>query len=181
MSVNPGVLFGSDPSSSGGAIPRTYYYNGYYPASSSNYWTNANTTYGDFTAVGTIPTITQAQANNFPSISNAASSLPGISFTANRTGTIEFTIFASVQMGVFGNAVNIRLIESNTSTVIGSMNCDTGQASMQSFGGFFSATNATAYNFKLQASVNTGTVYIGSSGSPTGTGSQLTFIMKYVS
>lgn len=170
-------------------LPGNLYWSGYYPQSGSNYWTVATSaTFIDFTVVGTIPSPT-ALVNSGFTISKATSSLPGISFTAPRTGVIRIAVTASYVPGsaTIQNIWAVKLQETTTSTYIAgctgavTANSTTDIAVTASFNGYFVATAATAYNFNLQATNLTAgvTAFIGAftnNNQPC-----LSFAMEYIS
>ena len=166
-------------------VPGSYYYCGYYPASTSNYWTNTSNTFGDFTVVGTIPTITALNNSNFGSVTNATSNLPGLGITAPRTGTIRITVTAAIIPGLNASSASwgFELFESSTSTIInftsgGTLaNSVTGASFPVTIVGYFPATLSTAYNFKVRGAISTGTFYIGDFSTA---GSELSFSMEYI-
>jgi hypothetical protein len=162
----------------------------YYPGSASNYWGNNGTgSFQDFGVNGTIPSPTVLFNTTFGTIGLAASSLPGISLTAPRTGIIEFTVIAAVVWteNTAGQGVTpqLSLVETITSTIMGyaslvsvsTLTSNPTQVQMQIIG-HFPATASTAYNFKLQGQVNGATMYIGGT---TATQTCLNFSLKYIS
>lgn len=166
------------------SLPGTFYYAGYYPGSGSNNWSNSNTSYGDFTANGSIPSPTTLVNSNFGTVSNATSNLPGINFSAPRTGTIKITALLTVFPGSSaGTAIySVELLESTTSTLLGA---NSGQASANSVNsiafpcvliGYMPVTASTTYNFKLQSQINTGTLLLNGVAS----GAGLTFYLDYI-
>lgn len=171
---------------SGQPEPGAYQYSGYYPNSNINYWTNANTSYGDFSVTGTIPSLTTIKTSNFGTVSKATSSLPGINFVAPKTGCIRMTVVASYFPGSSASAAKwaMKLLESTTSTLMAETSGQMGQQSSVAMStpitlvGYFDATVSTTYNFKLQSLISTDTFYI---GALTGvTNAMLTFAMEYI-
>ncbi len=158
------------------------YYNGYYPGSASNYWTLTSSTYADFTVVGSIPTISIAQGAGL-TVTNAASSLPGIAFTPAVTGVIEITALISLTPGTIGTAVvwDTQLYEGNTATVIDQFGVNTANnlvsnAEQIIVSGFFAVTASTAYSFRIRAKTSASTLYIGAATND----SCLAFKVRYV-
>jgi hypothetical protein len=161
--------------------PGDYYASVYYPGSGTNYWSNANSSIGDFTTVGTIPTPSVYVNSNFGTISKATSSLPGINFVAPRTGTIRITVTLQLQSSTSTQNMVVRLVESTTSTTLADAGYYNGSGGALSSTvitvvGYFPATLSTTYNFKIQGYTSSGTEYIDSGG----TSSQLTFAMEYI-
>lgn len=165
------------------AKPGSIYYSGYYPGSASNYWSNANTSFGDFSVTGTIPTITVISSAGF-TVTNAASNLPGIAFTAPRTGVIRMTVVVPVLPGQNAIATNygLKLIESGSSTLVSiggggvTDNITTNLEHPVTLVGYFAATATSSYNFKLQSEISSGTLYLGAV-----TNGSLLFAMEYIS
>lgn len=169
------------------ALPGTFYWSGYYPPSSANYWTNTNTGgFGDFTVNGTIPTPTALQTANWNAVSKATSSFPGINFSAPRTGVIKIT--AMVCLIGSNNATSavwgLKLLESTTSTdlaFVGGSQYGSGATVLEmthTLVGYFPATASTTYNFKLQGVVASVTMFIGGVAS---SGAELSFALEYIS
>lgn len=167
-----------------GPYPGATYYSGYYPQSGSNYWSNANTSYGDFTVAGTIPDPTQISNSGF-TIAKATSSLPGINFVAPRSGVIEVTAIASFLPGqeAGGNLWALKMLESVGSTDIAFAS---GSIATQNtinselpvtIVGYLPVNYGQTCNIKLQSAIASGTAYIGSFAS----GVALTFKMHYIS
>lgn len=168
-------------------IPPGYYaFAVYYPMSSANYWTNTTTTgYSDFTVNGTIPTPTTAFVSGSWSLAKATSNLPGISFTAPHTGTLEIDFHFPVFTGASTSAsMAFTLLETSSSTNLDyssqfvSNNSTTEVSQFMQLKGLISTTFGTSYNFKIQGvSSNASTVYIGDLGS---SGGQLSITAKYI-
>lgn len=165
-------------------FPGKYHLSCYYPGSGTNYWSRSNASYGDLTVSGTIPTPTTIRNANFGTISKATSNLPGIAFTAPRTGIIKIVCNLAV-LPTQSNSVSnwsCKLLESVTSTdiafVSGSTtnNLTNNLCLPASMVGYFSATAATAYNLKVQSSNGVGTLYIGAAAFETCLG----FAMEYI-
>lgn len=137
------------------------YYNGYFVGSGSNYWSLASASYVDFTANGTIPSPTQLQNLNFGTVNGAASSLPGISFTAPFTGSVRIIVSAMIIPGQVGvtATMGLRLIETNSATVIDLMGQSIGNNSVVNaqftteLVGYFNVTASSTYEFKLQGKI----------------------------
>jgi hypothetical protein len=167
LSVNPGVLFSSDPSSSSGSAPAIKgYYNAYFIGSGSNYWTTTSTTYADFTATGTLPAPTVLQSSGFATIGGAASSLPGIKLTAPNTGLLRVTALCNLLLADGGFTSGVQLFEGTSSTVLdlwGSFdNVSLGTDQFQvTLVGYFSVTVGTVYTFKIQGKVSANTLFLG--------------------
>lgn len=167
------------------SLPGNFYWSGYYPMSSSNYWSNTNSlSYGNFTVNGTIPSPTALQNNGF-TVSNAASNLPGISFTAPRTGVIKFTVVPSMSLGGTSSANTgaVEWLESTTSTSIAFNSFYEAPSQGPNYVspvlvGYFSATVSTAYNFKMQGLSTQATMYIGGLNF---NGAELSIAMEYIS
>lgn len=176
------------PAANGGTglttgLPGFNYANIFYPASTSNYWSNANTSLGDFTAHGTIPTPTVFQSSGFGAISVATSSLPGFNFSAPRTGTIKITAIATSEPTSNATLATwvLDLSESTTSTDIATVSglgfLNSGVNYPIVLSGYFNTTASTTYNFKLKSAVSAGTFFIGDGAA---TGVQLSFQMEYI-
>jgi hypothetical protein len=167
--------------------PGAYRYIGSYPGSGSNYWSRTSTSYGDFTVTGTIPTIAAAASGNSGiTVANAASDLPGVSFTAPRTGTIRVTFDAVILPGQ--NAAQtqwaIQLYETTIGAVIGAdiggslaTNNTKNEEYPVRITAYLNVTASTAYNIKLQGKITAGTIFIGPAGSA---GSGLIVNLEYV-
>lgn len=178
---------GSTAAPTWGTLPGNYYWNGQYILSASNYWTNTNTSTGDFTVNGTIPTVTTNQTGGFSTISNATSNLPGINFSAPRTGTLKISMYPSIYYGLSATQFtwSMEIFESTTSTVVGSTSGNivgNNVANLNSptlVNGYFNTTNGVTYNFKLRGAVNTGTLYLGLLSNSV-LGSQFSIWMEYI-
>lgn len=166
------------------ALPATAaFYNGYFPGSGSNFWSTTSASYVDFTANGTIPSPTQLQNLGFGTVNGAASSLPGISFTAPRSGWIKVTAIASIVPGNVASQsiVGLRIFESSTSTIVDLKAQESGGNSAGNqyptpLSGYFLATSGSSYTFKLQGKISASTLFIGVFN----TDNQLSFEMQYV-
>lgn len=167
---------------SSGTLPGSLYASVYYPYNSTNFWSNANTSIGDYTVNGTIPSPSTYVNAGFGTISKATSSLPGINFSAPRTGTLRLTVTLAT-IATASDFVVITLVESTTSTTLGSAGITFVSGASSGGGstivGYFPTTASTTYNFKLQSQTNAGTNQI--TGGGAATGSQLTFAMEYIS
>lgn len=167
--------------------PGDYRYIGSYPGSTSNYWSRASNTLGDFTVTGSIPTIAAASSGNSGiTVANATSNLPGCSFTAPRTGVIRITFTAVILPGQ--NAAqtqwSLQMYETTTAALIGT---DLGGslATQNTVNGewpviltaYLSVTATTAYNIKLQGRITAGTIFIGPASS---SGSGLICNLEYI-
>jgi hypothetical protein len=171
---------------SGSTPPGNYYWSGYYPASGSNEWSTTSTgPIGDFSVTGTIPSPTVLQQSGF-TVSKATSSLPGINFSAPRTGTLKMVVHGTVVPGLNAAATQawLQLNESTTSTTLDStqwyITANNVQQKNEQFTlvGYFTTTASTTYNFKLQGFITSGTFYIG--GYTAAGVSMLTFTMDYI-
>ena len=184
------VLFsgGSSANAAWGILPGAYYWTGYYPASASNYWSSTNTSIGDFTVVGTIPTPTALQTANWNSVSKATSNLPGVNFSAPKTGVINVSVsFCYYPVQITTNTTfELTFLESTTATTLALYsggNTFSASASEPScypvrLEGMMSVTASTTYNFKIQEyHTNAGTSYLGNTN---GNGSELSFVFKYI-
>lgn len=173
------------PSGGTSTAPGTYYSHTYYPNSTSNYWSLTSATDTDFTVTGTIPSPTVLVNPNFGTISKATSNLPGINFSAPRTGVIKVTCIASAQPSNNATAAvwDIVLLESTTSTTLFTAtgaHYGSGTVGIEypiTLIGYFSATASTTYNFKLKGATASGTMFIGAYSA---TGSCLSFSMEYI-
>jgi hypothetical protein len=177
-----GIVAKANGGTGSATYPGDYYASVYYPGSGTNYWTNANASYGDYTAVGTIPSPSTYVNSNFGTISKATSSLPGINFSAPRTGTIKMIVTVLVQPNSASQYLSNQLIESTTSTVLFNTTIQSVLVTdlniyQQTLIGYFSATATTTYNFKLQGSTNTGTMTINSGVT---SASMVSFSMEYI-
>lgn len=167
VSIDASGNLGVSTPSGGSGIPNGRYH-GYYPLSALNYWSNGTTgsTYGNFTVNGTIPSPTTLYPTvGFTSVGLAASSLPGIAFTAPTTGTV-FIEFDIVQVASGSTtAINYQLFETTTSTIVGTAAGDANGYlfyATQSVNGFFDVTASTSYNIIVQSTLSAGTNNIGS-------------------
>jgi len=167
---------GSAPASNG-----TYL--GYYPADVTNNWSNVSATFADFTANGTIPSPTTIYNTGFTTPTLPASSLPGITFTAPVTGTLEIEFDVQV-FGNVGFQESYRLIETGGSTVLSTANNDSGSyPGWKHFSGFLDVTASSSYTVVIQAANSGGgTIHIAGNGiSPAVAGtSALNIKMKYI-
>jgi len=170
-----------------GSPPGAYRYIGSYPNSASNYWARTSASYGDFTITGAIPPITAASAGNSGiTVANATSNLPGVSFTAPRTGTIRVSMLVAVLPGQNASAApwGIQLYETTTAAVFGAdvgasvgNNASANAEWIVPIIGYLNVTGTTAYNIKLQGKISAGTIYIGAVNSA---GSCLVVNLEYV-
>jgi len=159
--------------------PGTTYYKGYYPSSTSNYWSTTSASFTNFTVTGTIPSPTVLVNSGFTTPTLPTGNLPGITFTAPRTGVIEVQFNVNTLLSA-AQASDIRLIEANSSTIldygsIGNISVIE-EAMMITMNGYFPVTASTSYTFKVQGQTNAGTVYIGSTSVFLG----LSMAMKYI-
>lgn len=156
-----------------------------YPQSSSNYWNTTSGTMADFSVTGTIPTPTTMKNGGMGTISKATSNLPGFSFVAPKTGTIEVRFIAHVliQSTTVGTNYGVELLETTTATTLDNIGSGL-NTNAANFGfcwvltGFLDVTQGTTYNFKIRGFTSVGTLYIGAFG--TGTGGALAMDAKYV-
>lgn len=171
----------------GNSNPGLFHYSSYYPMSGINYWSNANTSFGDFTVVGSIPAPTVIVNSNFGTVTKATSDLPGLNVAAApRTGTIRVTCIISYIPGLQAAANNwaLKCRESVTSTDIAftaggiTTNSVVNEMTTATLVGYFSATVGTAYNFKLQSLTQAGTFYVG--GYAVSNTSQLQINLEYI-
>ncbi len=167
--------------------PGTYYWSGYYPASGSNEWTTTNTGgFVDFTVIGTIPSPTVLNQSGF-TVSKATSSLPGINFSAPRTGVLKIMVHGTIIPGLNAAATQayLQFHESTTPTILDStqwyITANNVQQKNEQFTlvGYFPTTASTTYNFKLQGYITSGTFYVG--GYTAAGTSMLTYAMEYIS
>lgn len=179
------------PKANGGTgsttYPGDYYATVYYPASTTHYWTNANSTITDYAVVGGTMTSPSTYVNsNFGTISKATSDLPGINFSAPRTGVIRMvaTVTANENNAAAQRDWAVFLHESTTSTLMASaigqsssLNATSG-IKVVTLTGYFSATASTTYNFKIQSLISGNTLYLYSASTA---GSMLSFQMDYIS
>lgn len=181
-----GIVAKANGGTGSSTYPGDYYYSGYYPNSTVNYWSSTNTSIGDFSTVGSIPTITPLQGANI-TVTNATSNLPGFHIaSAPRTGTLKIScVLAYVPSQVSGaNPYYLSLIESTTSTTIGSFGAGTAYGATPAISapvtivGYFNTTSGTPYNFKIQTlSGSASAAYIGAENSGA---AALTFTMEYI-
>jgi hypothetical protein len=168
-----------------GSSPTIPYYNGYFPNSSTNYWSTTSSTLANFTPAGSIPSPSTLQSSGL-TVSGASSSRSGISFTAPRTGVIEImchAIFVPGQIAGAAQAV-FQLTEIGSSTGVSNAsynitnNASLNSTPMISMSGFYSVTASSSYEFSLKGAVTSGaTLYIG--GFNTGAGC-LFYSIKYL-
>lgn len=166
-------------------FPGSFQLSVYYPGSSSNYWSRAaNASYGDFSVTGTIPTPTTIRNASFGTISKATSNLPGIAFTAPRTGIIKITTYLAFcpTQSALVSSWSVKLLESVTSTDVSFAGGSTTKNDVNNLAlpitmvGYFAATVSTAYNFKIQSATGQGTGFIGASNFENCLG----FTMEYI-
>lgn len=167
-------------------VPGVYYVSAYYPSSNANFWSSTSATSANFTTNGTIPAPTILVSSNFGTISNATSSLPGINFSAPRTGVIKVTAqITGVAASTGTNNYQIVLQESTTATTISLMGgTNNGTATNNTdfnftMVGYLPVTSATTYNIKLTGSISTGTLNVGGQTAGVAT-STLTFNLNYI-
>ena len=167
-----------------GSPPGAYRYIGTYPQSTSNYWSNTSGSYGEFTVVGTIPTIS-IQHNSGFTVTNAGSDRPGCAFTAPRTGTIRVTFIASVLPGQIAgsNSWALQLYEGTTATALAYISGGvTAQATTNAewpvtLIGYLPVTISTSYDIRLRSATAGGsTFYVGAST----VGNALNINLEYV-
>jgi hypothetical protein len=167
----------------GPTAPGSFYWSGYYPLSTSNYWSNTSASLTNFTVNGTIPTPTVLNSNNITVTAISPTRFPGIRFTAPRTGVIQVTCFFSLvpSNSASPQAWEIELAEIMSSTVIGYINGDSGGSTIRgdvyTMAGYFSAISGNTVEFQLFSSVAGGTMFL---GSVPGSGSQLSFAINYI-
>lgn len=135
-------------------------YSGYYPWSASNYWLNSTSSggvYTDYTVFGTTPTPTTYYNSGFGTVSKTSGNLPGMTFTATKSGTIEVTFIISVRANSSNSS--FRLFESSTSTEIDAKYLIPATAPYPQIvlEGFFDVVAGTTYTFVTQ--------YVGDGGS----------------
>lgn len=157
------------------------YWNGYYPSSSTNYWSTASASYVDFTQNGTIPAVTQLQNLNMGTVS-LSGTLPSITFTAPHTGVIRVTamVLAIPANGAGTTTMGLRLVEAAGPTVIDICSDQIVNLSTDGFqytlSGYFSVTATTVYIFKVQGKTSANTLFIGAENHDV----CLSFKMEYV-
>jgi hypothetical protein len=155
------------------------YWNGYSPASTSNYWSLTSNTITDWTTNGT-PTITQLSNNGFGTVTIASSNRPGVAFTAPQTGTIKVTFNASSNASTT-TQLQHQLIETTGSTIFG---VSGGWGSNnQIFGGsiiwgYLNVVSGTTYNIVIQSATASPTALMGDFAFAS---TQLNIDMLYVS
>ena len=166
MANNFGTLFGSDPSGAGN-FGRAMYSGVFTGGSGGNYWSTTSHSKGDFTLSGTV-SLTQLQnvgTSGFGTVSAAASSLPGITFTAPATGYVRVT---SVLYGgtdaTTGNSIAYFLTD-GSGTVVAESSGTTTTGSVQigfcpTLIGYYSVTSGSSYTFKIMGATPNGTNYI---------------------
>lgn len=159
-------------------------YVGYYPLSSSNYWSNSNSsgTYTDFTPNGTIPSPTTIRNVSFGTPALPASSLPGITFVAPATGTIDvdFAVYAPANANTV--QVGYILLESGSSSIIGRATAtNSSQANSSThITGLLDVVYGNTYTLILRSSNNGGaTNYIGEYQGVSTPDSQMQITLKY--
>lgn len=165
-------------------LPGAYHLYVLYPNSSTNYWSKTGATYGDFTVTGTIPTPTTIKNSNFGTISKATSNLPGINFSAPRTGTIKCTAVMALLPGQNASVTqySYKMLESTTVVDIAFASGSIGENTTNNIQfpvtmtGYFDATAGVTYNFKLQGSISQGTAYVGASNGEQAVG----FVFEYI-
>jgi hypothetical protein len=161
-------------------------YNGYYQASGSNYWSNTTTgsSYGNFSATGTIPSPTVNFNTGFTTPTLPSGSLPGITFTAPYTGTLYISFSLTASSAPAEN-VNFQLWESSTSTEIDNIFVQLPQLDVPycSLSGYFAVTASTSYTVVIRSTSSGGTAtYINAGGqtSNVSSASMLTMRMHYI-
>lgn len=190
---NSGKFLTTDGSSTswgtaGGGARTLYFYQGYIPTSATNHYETTSTSYADYTIIGT-PALTAQTNTNFGTVTISTSNKPGIKVaSAPYTGWIKVTVILPTGCYNVGTGCDhtIELVEINSSTVIDqrvsthTQTLNNFVATMGTMSGYFAVTAASAYEFRIQGLVNSGstTGYIGDAGS-SGDGLQsVKFIME---
>lgn len=164
--------------------PGDYVYNAYYVSSQTNFWQRTSAAYGDFTVTGTIPNPTLIKNSNFGTVSKAASSLPGISFIAPRTGRIRVTFTVAILPGQVAGAQSgsVRLVDTNSGANLGygsvtaTKNDVTNGIWPVTVIGYLDATFGVSYDLKLQGAIGSATIYLGAANTET----CLNMVMEYI-
>lgn len=154
-----------------------------WPYSNVNYWstTNSSGTPVDLTVNGTIPTPTYLYSKGFATIGNTAGTLPGLTFVAPVSGTLEIEQAYHVNIGTASAGVS--LYETTTAKDLGrGMFYNLSSLGMwYTVSGFLDVVGGTTYTVVLRATVSGSTLSIGDIGGTASAASpQLAMKMKYV-
>ncbi len=149
---------GVTPGTGGGANKGIY--NGYFTSAAQ--WTNSTsgTTFVDWTNAGTA-TLTDLYKFGFVTVTGAASSLPGLAFTAPASGTIKVTFNCHLGISSGAGEPSVKLLESTTSTTLGYGSCYfnfTNWSITTPIVGYLNVTSGVAYNIKLLGNTGNGGV-----------------------
>lgn len=169
----------SNPSSSGFG---TAIYNGTFTGgNSSNFWSTTGAQ-SDFTLTGslTLTQLTNAGSVGFGTVTAAASSFPGITFTPLRTGLVEIiaTPYGGTDASSNVSVVSFFLVD-GSNVKINQASCTESSTQVPftpSIIGEYLVTAGIPVTFKLQGSAGVGTIYIFNQSD----GWLLNFAMKYV-
>jgi hypothetical protein len=164
-------------SSGGGNFGAGLYSGIFNNGSGSVYWSNTNTSLGDFTANGA-PAISQIYKSGFVTIGGAASNAPGITLTAPVSGTLEILVAIGDALTTANNGS--WALTDGSNTIIDAISFHepvTNAEEPATLKGFYDVTATSSYTFKVRGSIGSGTLYIG--GDSTGL-YLLSFTVKYV-
>lgn len=168
-------------------LPGVYNWHGYFPASTTNYW--SVTTAAGYTHVppsGTIPSPTELNNSNFGTVAKGISNYPGIIFSAPRTGTLKINVIADVlgSNATAASAWAIKMRETISAADIGFIAGKSWGAgnTIISFPvpmhALLNTTAGATYNIELLAVTGAGTFFF---GAVSDAGSELDFLLEYIS
>jgi hypothetical protein len=155
------------------------YWNGHYPSSASNNWSLTSSSIADFTVNGTIPSPTMDSSSGFGTVSKATSNLPGVNFSAPRSGLLKITIDCSTLAGA-GQGFGLRLVETTTATTLKDKGgtCPTGITIPTLLVGFLTVVSGTTYNVILRGLTSASSLNLNTDGS---FGTQMEITLEYKS
>lgn len=76
-------------------------------------WLTSSSTFADLTSAGTI-TLVQRQSNNFPAVSLASGTRPGVTFTPKKPGTYYLCMNPKAYVGTSGDQIGLRIYDGST-------------------------------------------------------------------
>lgn len=151
-----------------------YLWNGAFALDSSNFWSLTSTSFADFVATGT-PALTQQYNQNFGTITAAASTLPGITFTAPANGTVYFVVHFHGSLSAVADA-DFKLVD-GSGTLIGGTSPVASTNAEHVLVGYLDVVQSSSYTVKIQGKSSASTLNI-KNGSNAGLYS-LDFSMSY--
>jgi hypothetical protein len=164
VSQNPGVLFNSDPASSGTGATSSY--GSAYFGASAEWSSTSSGTFADPTFSGTAGFGTSGRSSNGITITAAASNKPGITFTPASASavyfvSVRFQLVTSASASAIAQLTDGTIIVDASGAFSSSIAADTtgGPCTLQ---GVYAPATTSAVTLKIQlASENAGTALIG--------------------